>query len=277
MFRRRGKTNLIPNYVILLLLVCFALGPILVPFFNSLKTPNELGTNPIGLPRVVHMENYVNAWVQGEFATTLTNSLIYVVFTVAGVLLLGGMAAYSLARLDPPGGNLYLVYMLTLSTLPFWLYVIPLFIMWRTVGLLNTRAGLIIMYIVFNSPFAIFLLRSFFMSLSRDFEDAARVDGANEWQVMTRVVIPIMWPAFLTVGLVVALGVWSEFQAVLIFLQRDELLPVTTSYYYFTERFGRNWSLTGAGAVMMTVPVLVLFLALQRRFVTGLTQGDVKM
>ena len=129
-------------------------------------------------------------------------------------------------------------------------------------------------YIVFNSPFAIFLLR---MSLSRDFEDAARVDGANEWQVMTRVVIPIMWPAFLTVGLVVALGVWSEFQAVLIFLQRDELLPVTTSYYYFTERFGRNWSLTGAGAVMMTVPVLVLFLALQRRFVTGLTQGDVKM
>ena len=75
----------------------------------------------------------------------------------------------------------------------------------------------------------------------------------------------------------VALGVWSEFQAALIFLQRDELLPVTTSYYYFTERFGRNWSLTSAGAVMMTVPVLVLFLALQRRFVTGLTQGGVKM
>ncbi len=277
MFRRRGRTNLIPNYIILLLLVCFALGPILVPLFNSLKTPQELGTNPIGLPRAVHMENYVNAWVQGEFATTLTNSLIYVVFTVAGVLLLGGMAAYSLARLDPPGGNLYLVYMLTLSTLPFWLYVIPLFIMWRNLGLLNTRAGLIIMYVAFNSPFAIFLLRSFFMSLSRDFEDAARVDGANEWQVMTRVVIPIMWPAFLTVGLVVALGVWSEFQAALIFLQKDELLPVTTSYYNFTQRFGRDWSLTSAGAVMMTVPVLALFLLLQRRFVTGLTQGGLKM
>ena len=277
MFRRRGKTNLIPNYIILLLLVCFALGPILVLFFNSLKTPQELGANPIGLPRVVRMENYVTAWVQGEFATTLTNSLLYVVFTVAGVLLLGGMAAYSLARLDPPGGNLYLVYMLTLSTLPFWLYVIPLFIMWRSLGLLNTRVGLIIMYIAFNSPFAIFLLRSFFMSLPRDFEDAARVDGANEWQVMTRVVIPIMWPAFLTVGLVVALGVWSEFQAALIFLQRDELLPVTTSYYNFTQRFGRDWSLTSAGAVMMTVPVLVLFLALQRRFVKGLTQGGMKM
>jgi raffinose/stachyose/melibiose transport system permease protein len=115
------------------------------------------------------------------------------------------------------------------------------------------------------------------MSLSRDFEDAARVDGANELQVMTRVVIPIMWPAFLTVGLVIGLGVWSEFQAALIFLQRGELMPVTTSYYNFTQRFGRDWSLTSAGAVMMIAPVLVLFLALQRQFVTGLTQGGIKL
>ena len=277
MFKKKGKSRLIPNYIILLLLVCLALGPILVLFFNSLKSFTDLGTNPIGLPRVVLIENYVNAWIQGEFATTLTNSLIYVVFTVAGVLVLGGMAAYSLARLDPPGDNFYLVYMLTLSTIPFWLYVIPLFIMWRNLGLLDTRAGLVIMYIAFNSPFAIFLLRSFLMSLSRDFEDAARVDGANEWQVMTRVVIPIMWPAFLTVGLVVGLGVWSEFQAALIFLQRDELMPVTTSYYNFTQRFGRDWSLTSAGAVMMIAPVLALFLALQRQFVTGLTQGGIKL
>ena len=165
MFRKKGRTRLISNYIILLLLACFALGPILVPFLNSLKTPQDLGTNPIGLPRKVHIENYTEAWVQGEFATTLTNSLIYVIFTVSGVLLLGGMAAYSLARLDPPGGDFYLVYMLTLSTLPFWLYVIPLFILWKNLSLLDTRFGLIIMYIAFNSPFAIFLLRSFFVSL----------------------------------------------------------------------------------------------------------------
>lgn len=121
MFKRNRKSNLIPNYIILALLVVFALGPILVLIFNSLKSFNDVGTNPIGLPRNFIFENYANAWVQGEFATTLTNSVIYVVFTVAGVLILGGMAAYSLARLDPPGDNFYLVYMLTLSTLPFWL------------------------------------------------------------------------------------------------------------------------------------------------------------
>ncbi len=277
MFNRKGKPNLLPNYLVMILLLIFTIGPIAILFFNSLKSNQELGTNPIGIPSVVHIENYRNAWAQGGFDVTMTNSLIYVVFTVIGVLLLGGMAAYSLARLDPPGGGLYMVYMLTLSAIPFWLYVIPLFILWRNLGLLNSRVGLIIMYIAINSPFAIFLLRSFFTSLPRDFEDAARVDGANEWQVMARIVVPMMWPAFLTVGLVVALGVWGEFQAALIFLQDDTLLPVTTSYYNFTQRFGRDWSLTSAGAVMMILPVLIVFLALQRRFVEGLTQGGMKM
>lgn len=277
MFRRKAKLDLLPNYIVMIVLLIFAIGPIAVLLFNSLKSNLELGTNPIGLPMVVHLENYAQAWVQGGFSVTMTNSLIYVVCTVAGVLLLGGMAAYSLSRLDPPGGGLYMIYMLTLSAIPFWLYVIPLFILWRNLGLLNSRAGLIIMYIAFNSPFAIFLLRSYFTSLPRDFEDAARVDGANEWQVMTLIVVPMMWPALLTVGLVVALGVWGEFQAALIFLQDDALLPVTTSYYKFTQRFGRDWSLTSAGAVMMIAPVLVIFLALQRRFVEGLTQGGMKM
>lgn len=94
---------------------------------------------------------------------------------------------------------------------------------------------------------------------------------------MSRVVLPIMWPGFLTVGLVVALAIWGEFQVALIFLHDDALLPVTTSYYNFQQRFGRNWALTSAGAVMMIVPVLVIFLALQRRFVDGLTQGGLKL
>ena len=277
MFPKKGRPNLLPNYLVMIVLLIFTLGPIAILFFNSLKSNQELGTNPIGLPLILHLENYANAWEQGGFNVTMTNSLIYVVCTVVGVLLLGGMAAYSLARLDPPGGGSYMIYMLTLSAIPFWLYVIPLFILWRNLGLLNSRVGIIIMYIAINSPFAIFLLRSFFASLPRDFEDAARVDGANEWQVMTRVVVPMMWPAFLTVGLVVALGVWGEFQAALIFLQDDALLPVTTSYYNFTQRFGRDLALTSAGAVMMILPVLIVFLALQRRFVEGLTQGGMKM
>ena len=171
---------------------------------------------------------------------------------------------------------MYMIYMLTLSTIPFWLYAVPLFILWKNLALINTRAGLIIIYTALNSPFAIFLLRSFLVKFPADFEDAARVDGAREWQVLTRVVLPIMWPGLLTVALVVALGVWGEFQIALIFMQQDELMPITTSYFNFMQRFSRDWSLTSAGAVMMILPVLIIFLLLQRRFVEGLTQGGLK-
>ena len=114
------------------------------------------------------------------------------------------------------------------------------------------------------------------VQLPRDFEDAARVDGANEMQVLMRVVLPLSWPGFLTVGLVVALGVWSEFQIALIFIQDPNLFPVTTSFWAFTRRFSRDWALTSAAAVMMIAPLLAIFLTLQRQFIDGLTQGGVK-
>jgi raffinose/stachyose/melibiose transport system permease protein len=130
--------------------------------------------------------------------------------------------------------------------------------------------------VAINPPVAVCHLRAYMVQLPRDFEDAARVDGANELQVLTRVILPLSWPGFLTVGLVVALGVWSEFQLALIFINNPNLFPVTTSYYNFTTRFSRDWALTSAAAVMMIVPILAFFLALQRRFIEGLTQGGIK-
>jgi raffinose/stachyose/melibiose transport system permease protein len=275
-FKKQRQISLTPNYIILILLVGFALGPLLVLSFNSLKSSAEAGRNPLGFPTTVIWENYPNAWERGGFATTTRNSGIFVVGTVAGVLLLGGMAAYSLARLKLPGTSLVMGYFLIASTLPVWLFLVPLFILWRNLGLYNTIHGLIIIYIALNSPFAIFLLRSYMVNLPADFEDAARVDGANEWQVFTRIVIPLSWPGFLTVGLVVALSVWNEFLLATVFLSDQKLLPVATSYYQFTTRFSRDWGLTSAAAVMMIAPILVIFLALQRRFIEGLTQGGVR-
>lgn len=270
------RENLAPNYIILGLLCAFAVIPILILGFNSLKSNLELGENSIGFPRQFQWSNYPDAWEQGGFAVTMTNSVIFVVGTVTGVVVLGGMAAYALARLNPRGSNLYMIYMLSLSTIPFWLYAVPLFILWKNLSLLNTRFGLIVIYIALNSPFAIFLLRSFLVKFPPDFEDAARVDGATEIQVLTKVVLPIMWPGLLTVALVVALGVWGEFQIALIFMQEDEKMPLTTSYFNFMRRFSRDWSLTAAGAIMMILPVLIIFMGLQRRFVEGLTQGGLK-
>lgn len=272
----RRRFDLVPNYVILILVAVFVLGPLLVLFFNSLKTNLELGQDPLGPPSQLHWENFSNAWVQGNFARTMRNSLILVIGTVAGVLLLGGLVAYSLARLNTPGANAFTVYMLGLSSVPVWIYVVPLFTLLRKLGLLNSLVGLIIVYIAIRSPFSIFLLRSYLLQIPQEFEDAARVDGASELQVLTKIILPIMWPGFLTVGLVVALEVWSEFQLALIFINKEELMPVTTSYNNFNKRFGTDWSLTNAGAVLMIAPIIVTFLALQRRFIEGLSHGGLK-
>jgi raffinose/stachyose/melibiose transport system permease protein len=221
-------------------------------------------------------ENYPKAWEVGNFSTTTVNSAILVAGTVVGVLVFGGMAAYSLAKLNLPGSDGFMLYLLVGSSLPVQLFLVPLFFLWKNMGLINNLFGLILIYIALNSPFAIFLLRSYMLQLPSDFEDAARVDGANEWQVFTRVVVPLSWPGFLTAGLVVALAVWNEFLMATVFLTDQSLFTVVTSYYNFTTRFSRDWGLTSAAAMMMLLPILFIFLSLQRRFIEGLTQGGLK-
>lgn len=276
LFKAGRETNLAPNYIVLSLLVVFALGPLVVLGFNSFKNAAEIGRNPLGPPSQMIWENYPKAWEMGNFATTTVNTAILVVGTVIGVVTLGGMAAYSLAKLRLPGADGFMLYLLVGSSLPVQLFLVPLFFLWRNMGLINNLFGLIIIYIALNSPFAIFLLRSYMLQLPSDFEDAARVDGANEWQVFMKVVVPLSWPGFLTVGLVVALAVWNEFLMATVFLTDQKLFTVVTSYYNFTTRFSRDWGLTSAAAVMMLIPILIIFLSLQRRFIEGLTQGGLK-
>jgi raffinose/stachyose/melibiose transport system permease protein len=275
-FKALRRSRLGFNYLVLTLVVVFAISPLVVMVFNSLKTSAELGRNPLGPPRTLVWENFPEAWKKGNFSTTTRNSAILVAGTVAGVLVLGGMGAYSLAKLRLPGSGIFTMYLLIGSSLPIQLFLIPLFFLWKNLGLVNNLFGVILIYIAINSPFAIFLLRSYMLQLPSDFEDAARVDGADELQVFWRVVVPLSWPGFLTVGLVVALACWNEFLIATVFLTDQRLFTVVTSYYSFTTRFSRDWGLTSASAVMMIVPIIIIFLALQRQFIEGLTQGGLK-
>jgi raffinose/stachyose/melibiose transport system permease protein len=274
--RQKREVSLLPNYLVLTLLTAFALGPMLILAFNSLKSRAEIGRNPLGFPSTFLWENYTRAWDVGNFSTTVKNSGILVALTLAGVLVLGGMAAYSLAKLNLPGAGPVTLYLLVGSSLPIQLFLVPLFFLWQRLHLVNNLAGLAIIYIAINAPLAIFLLRSYMVQLPSDFEDAARVDGAGEWRIFTGIVVPLSWPGFLTVGLVVALSVWNEFLLATVFLTEQRLFTVVTSYYNFQTRFSRDWALTSAAAVMMIFPIIAIFLLLQRRFIEGLTQGGLK-
>lgn len=273
--KRRIPATL-PNYIILLLLFAFTIGPLLILAINSVKSTAQIAINPFGLPNEILWSNFVDAWQQGNFAVTMRNSLFMTAATIILTLFLAGMAAYSLARLKLRGSNYISFYFLVGTGVPAQLFIIPLFFMWRQLGLVNSHIGLTIIYVALFSPFATYLLRSYMVSIPEEFIEAARIDGASYWQVFHRIILPLTWPGFLTAGLVVGLGVWNEFLFAVTFLQRPELKPISTSLYAFQQRFGRDWGLTNAGSIIMLMPVLVLFLLLQRRFIEGLTQGGLK-
>jgi raffinose/stachyose/melibiose transport system permease protein len=274
--RQRREPSKIPYYVMLVILALFVLGPLVVLVFNSLKTKAEIGRNPLGLPHSPVFENFPQAWTQGDFSTTMVNSTILTVVTIVGVCIIAGTSAYAMARLDLPGTDAVLLYLFVASAVPFQLFLVPLFFLWSTLHLTNTRFGLILIYWAIFSPLATLLLRSYLVGLPRDFEDAARIDGANELQVLLRVVLPLSWPGLLTVALVSGLATWNEFFFAITFIQDDNLKPVTTSFLAFQSNFSQNWGLTSAAAIYIILPIVVLFLILQRRFISGLTAGGLK-
>jgi len=273
--RKPGHSRVV-NYIILGCLAFFTLYPITLIFFNSVKTTDETFTNPLGFPRTWRLENFVEVWNEAGFSKAIPNSLLVSGATAVGVLTVAALAGYSLARLKPRGGNFLAVYFLAGGSLPAQMFLVPLFFLWRKLGLVDSLWGLIVIYIATNSPFAVYLLRSYFINIPTDFEDAARVDGASEFQIVWRVMLPLARPGFLTVVLLTWMNAWNEFFFANIFLHRQEIQTVALRYVVFSGEYFTDWALTSAMGVMMTLPVMILFLATQETFIEGMTKGGLK-
>ena len=263
-------------YIVLTVLALYSALPVFVLLFNSVKSRLEIGRNPLGFPQSFQWENVLIAWEQGNIGRGLLNSAILVTCTIIGVWICAGMASYALARLDVPFKAGIATYLFLVISLPVQLFLIPLFFMWSQIGLVNTLPGLIIIYIAVNTPFATLLLQTFMVGIPRELEEAARIDGANEWQTATRVILPLARPGFLTVGLIVGLATYNELFFAVIFISDPERLPIATAYLSFTQGFSQQYELLNAAAVMMVLPVLVLILLLQRRFSAGLAGDGLK-
>ncbi len=258
-------------YLVLIVLFAFALGPIVIFVFDSLKSQSQLAADPLGLPTHPQWHNFVDAWTQAAMGAGFANSAVIVLGTMAGVCVIAGSGAYAMSRLDLPGSGGVMAYLLVSSSLPIQLFLVPLFFLWTRLGLYDTLFGLIIIYWAIFSPFATLLLRSFMISIPRDYDDAARIDGAGEVAVLFRIVLPIAWPGFLTVALVSALSAYNEFLLAVTFIQTNGKMPISTTFFAFQQGFTQNYALISAAGVIMLAPMVVLFLLLQRRFVDGIT------
>lgn len=264
------------TYAALIVLAAFALLPVLILVMNSLKTKADVVSSPLGLPTKPILTNFSRAWTLGRYDVTLLNSALITVGTVICVCFVAVLAAYSLTRLELPGKSFVILYLFVCSAIPQQIFLVPLFFLFTKVGLVDSRVGLIIIYVAVFSPFCTLLLRSYLLALPSDFEEAARTEGANELQVVMRIVLPMMLPGVSTIALVSGLMAWNEFLFAVTFIQDDSAKPVTTSFLSFQDAFSENWGLTSAGALYVIVPVIILFLILQRRFVEGLAAGGLK-
>lgn len=260
-------------HVVLCLLVLFALGPLVIFVFSALKSQSELATNPLSFPAQLRWDNFATAWEQANMAAGLWNSLVVVLGSVLGVCVIAGCAAYAMARLELPGSGAFITYLLVTSSLPTQMFLVPLFYLWTNMNLYNTQYGLVVIYWGLFSPFATLLLRSFMLAIPKEIEEAARMDGAGELRLLFQVVLPMAAPGFLTIALVTALSAYNEFLFAVTFIQEADLLPVSTTFFSFQQGFSQDYTLIGAAGVIMVLPMLALFLALQRRFIEGVSSS----
>jgi raffinose/stachyose/melibiose transport system permease protein len=271
--RRISPRSAVLSYLVLTILAVFSLGPILIFIFDALKSQVAYAQNPISPPSHPLWSNFERAWTQAGMGAGLLNSLVIIAGTAVGVCVISGCAAYAMTRLDLPGANGVMLYLLMAVALPIQFFLVPLFYLWTRLHLYDTLPGLIIIYCAIFSPFATLLLRSFMLSLPRDYDAAARTDGANEWQVFVRIILPLTWPGFLTAGLVSSVSAYNEFLLALTFIQTPGKMPVVTTLFAFQQGYSENYPLLGAAGLIMLVPMIALFLILQRKFVDGMTSA----
>jgi len=263
-------------------LLAFILLWCLFPFVWLIDTSLKLGDAALNSPDLTQgpfgFDNYRSVFDQG-FGYNLRNSAIVAGTTTIVCITVGSLAAYAIARLPLKGKVLILSGILAVALFPSVALVPPLYELWRSLGLLNTYPGLYIPYTAFTLPLTIFILTTFYASIPKDLEEAARVDGATAFQAFYKVVLPLAAPGVFAAAIIVFVYAWNEFLLASTFAPRDlaaQTVPVAIAAFTGSVEFQRPIGTITAASVIVTIPMIIMTLILQRRIVAGLTAGAVK-
>jgi trehalose/maltose transport system permease protein len=264
-------------YALVAVVVLFAVFPFYYAIITSFKSGTAIFQVDY-LPKQLSLENYVSVMTKGNFALNLLNSLIVSFSVVAISLFLGVTAAYALSRVRFRGRPTLLLVILSVSMFPQIAVLAGLFEMILGLGIYNTLLSLIFSYMIFTLPFTVWVLTTFMRDLPIEIEEAAIVDGASPWVIISRVFLPMMWPALVTTGLLAFIAAWNEFLFALTFVSNDarRTVPVAIALLSGTTEFETPWGIIMAASVIVTVPLIVLVLIFQRKIISGLTAGAVK-
>jgi raffinose/stachyose/melibiose transport system permease protein len=263
-------------YVVLGALALVFLYPVVLMVLTAFKPTPEIFRNPFGLPASWSLETFASVWRRANFGLFLRNSLLITGGSALLLLATAAPAAYALARYSfRLRGPLFLFFLAGIM-IPIRLGILPLYLLIRDLGLIDTPIALILVYTASGMPMSIFLLSVFFRNLPRELEDAARIDGCSEGQIFRRIMLPLVRPGLATVVIVNVVPWWNDFFFPLLFLQTDTWKTIPLGMQIFFGQHLINWSLVFSGMVLASLPLLIIYLLMSRQFIAGLTAGAVK-
>lgn len=269
--RRWGRFSL------LLLAALVWLIPLIVIFFSALKTDAEIYL-PAGIIRVPldpQWHNFVDAWNDGGLAHYMVNSTIITAIKVPIDVLAVSLGAYALTRLNWRWATPVFLFFLIGMIIPVQSALIPLHSLLVRLGLINSWAALIVIYLGFGMPFGILIMRGYFNTLPRELDEAAKIDGAGHFRIYWQIMLPLAWPAIATLLIFDSLFTWNEFILAQLFITDDALRPAQAGLLAFTGQYSTQFTLLNAGILITIAPVLIVYIVFQRRFLTGLA-GAIK-
>ena len=272
----RPLSGRVAAQAVLLLNAFLVLAPMVIMGLSAFKSTREIFQNPFGLPGVWRWENFARVWVEAKFALYFRNSILVTMASIIIILILGAMAGYALGRFRFGGNDLLYLYFLSGLMLPIRLGIIPLFILMRNLHLLDTLWALILTYAASGLPSAVFILTGFFRTLPSDLDSAARIDGAGEWLIFQRIMVPLVRPALIIVAVYNLIPVWNDFFFPLVFIQTDRLKTLPLGMTTFFGQYSTDWGALFAGLTLAALPVVTLYALLSQQFIRGLTAGAVK-
>ena len=273
---RRGPRRALV-YAALLAVAAVMVVPFLWMLSTSLKGSEGIfAIPPQWIPEDPRWENYAAVFERMPFLTYLRNSALVTVLSIVGTVLSSSMVAYAFACLRWPGRDALFVFVVATMMLPLQVIMIPLFVIFKELGWLNTYKPLIVPTFLGGGAFNIFLLRQFFLTLPRELFDAARMDGASEWRIYWSIALPLARPALVTVAILTFMFAWNDFTGPLIYLSDQLKSTLALGLALFVGQHQTEWGVLMAASVLMMLPVLALFFLFQRYFIQGFTMSGMK-
>jgi ABC-type glycerol-3-phosphate transport system permease component len=272
---RRHVAARASGYAILLAVAAIAALPFAWMLLTSVRTSNTVFGSGL-LPHHVTFHAYSYVWTRLDVPHHFLNSVVITAITVAVVLALATLSGYSFAKLHFPGKQAIYFVLLSTLMLPATAIIVPLFLELRALSLINTQQGLILVYVGTALPFAMYMMRAFFETLPDELGDAARIDGAGEFVIFRRIMLPLAAPGVATLTIFQFMLTWNEFLFANTFLQTPSKMPLQPVLYSLVGQYSTNWPALCAALAISIVPVIAVYVRMQRRFVAGLTVGAVK-